>query len=245
MSSTPQQSRFHESAESGVTQYKALEPMAALSLMLAICSIYAAFDFLAGWPVLLMVIIFSLCSLCRIKSRPEVFTGRKAALLSLGLALFFTSIGSASYLTSEYMIRRQAETIGQEFLELIASEQPELAFQWILSPKERCQSTAKIWAFYRSNVEAGKKLREFVDKEGVRALLAIGKDAKIYPVGQPGYMVTSGTESVSQTYAIDFKSEGKEKTFFFGLLMRRFKSKTGEPQWKVVDYVGGLDPWKE
>ena len=196
------------------------------------------------FPIAVFAIIFGLLSLSRIKKRPEIFVGRKAALLGLGLAILFASMGVARHFTTEYMIRTQAKTIGQEFLGMIAGDHPELAFQWVLSPKERCQSAASIWAFYRSNAEAGKKLREFIDKEGVRALLAIGEDAKIYPVGQSGYTVTSGTASVDQIYAIDFQTDGKEKTFFFGLLMRRFKGKNGAPQWMVIDYAGGLDPWK-
>ena len=242
MSNTPK-SHFHESTENEVVQYRAIEPMAVLCVILAVISVLAIFD-LVGCCLAVLAIVFGILSLTRIKKRSEVFIGRKAAIFGLGLSLLFISTGIARHITSEYMIRYQAKTIGQEFLEEIANQQPEIALQWTLAPQERCRAAANRWAFYRSNKEAGKKLREFVDKEDVRALLAIGPDAKIYPVGKPGYTTTGNVDSVQQTYAIDFNSEGKEKTFFFGLLVRRFHTKAGVPEWMVIDYVGGVDPWK-
>lgn len=244
MSNTPTKSRFHESTENEVVQYRAIEPMAVLCIVLAVISVLAIFD-MVGCFIAAIAILFGILSLARIKKRSEIFVGRKTAILGLGLSLLFVSTGVARYLTSEYMVRHQAKAIGEGFLEMIAHNQPEIALQWTLPPQERCRSAASIWAFYRSNQEVGKKLREFVDKEDIRALLAIGSDAKIYPVGQAGYTTNGGVDSVQQTYAIDFNSNGKEKTFFFGILMRRIHPKKGAPRWVVMDYVGGVDPWKK
>jgi hypothetical protein len=244
MSNTPIKNRFHEPMETEVVQYRAVEPMAVLCVIFGLLSCFAAFD-LVGCSFAVPAIILGLLSLARLNKRPGIFAGRKAALLGLGLAILFAATGVARHFTSEYMIRNQAKTIGQEFLGLIANDRPELAFQWTLKPKERSHSASNVWAFYRSNTELTDKLREFVGKEGIRALLAIGSDAKIYPVGRASYQASSDVESVGQTYAIDFKSDNKAKTFFFGLLLRRFQSKEGKPEWMIVDYVGGFDPWKK
>lgn len=243
MDTTPAKSRFHESAETEVVQYRAIEPLAVLCILFTLLSFWAALD-LVGCFFAVPAIVFGLISLNRIKNRPEVFIGRKVAVLGLGLTILFTSTGVARHFTTECMIRRQAKTIGQEFLELIANDRPELAFQWTLPQKQRSGSALSIWEFYRFHDELAEKLQEFVGKKDIRALLAIGADAKIHPVGRAGYTTTSGTESVAQTYAIDFPADGKEKTFFFGILLRRFPSKTGTPEWMVVDYTGGLNPWE-
>lgn len=244
MTSQTTKNRFHESGEAEVIRYRAIEPMAAISLIFGLASIVAAFD-LVGCFIAVPAIILGLFSLARIKKRPEVFIGRKAAILSLVLALFFCSTGIAHRVTTEYLTRRQATIIGQEFLELIASDQPEVAFKWTLSPQKRSNSNKDIWAFYNSDSDAAEALKEFTNREDLRTLLAIGPNAKIYPVGRANYIPVTNTESVNQLYAIDFQSEGKTKTFFFSILLRRTLASDTAPSWTIIDLAGGIDPWKK
>lgn len=244
MTSQPTKSRFHEPVETEVIRYQAVEPMAVISLIFGLLSIVAVFD-IVGCFFVAPTIIFGLLSLTRIKHRSEAFIGRKAALFGIVFALLFCSTGVARRVTAEYLIRQQASTIGREFLELIANDQPELAFQWTLTPNQRCHSNKEIWAFYNADAQMAERLRKFTSKEGVRALLAIGHDAKIYPVGRPIYTFTTGSESINHVYAIDFKSEGKAKTFFFAVLLRRTLTDKSVHTWRVVDYVGGVDPWEK
>ena len=244
MNGSSSQSRFHELDDAGLTQYRSVEPLSVLSILLALGSIVALFNPWIASPLFLAAILCSLLSLRRIKSRPDAFIGRKAAIFSLGLALLCASVGIGRSVTHEYIVRQRAKAVGQEFLELIAQNKPELAFQWLLLPHERCGSDSNIWAFYRSHEQLADNLRKFADKKDIRALLALGDNAKIYPVGRSNYLKNPKAETVEQLYAIDFKADGKEKTFFFTLIIYHDVSEMGNPQWAVSRYSGGIDPWK-
>ena len=244
MNGSSNQSRFHELDDAGLSQYRSVEPFSVLSILLALGSIGALFKPWITAPLFLAAILFSLLSLRRIKARPEAFVGRKAAIFSMGLALLCASVGIGRSVTHEYMIRQRAKVIGQEFLELVAQNKPELAFQWLMMPNERCGSDSNIWAYYRSHENLAENLQKFADKKDIRALLALGDNAKIYPVGRSNYQKNPKSETVEQLYAIDFKSDGKERTFFFTLTLYRNVSEMGNPQWAVSRYTGGIDPWK-
>jgi hypothetical protein len=238
-------SRFHESDDTDVIQYRSVEPLSLLGLLCALGSIVAIFSPWVTLPLTAGAVICCLASLARIKRRPEAFLGRKTAIFGLGLALFCSAAGIAQTLTHEYLVQQRGKAVGREFLELIAQDRPEFAFQWTLAPNKRCPSDSDVWEFYRADEETAESLRQFVDKKGIRALLAIGSKAKIIPIGPVDSKQYDDAKTVEQIYAVTYTSDGKEKTFFFGIFMHRIKVKGGNPQWIVMEYQGGIDPWKE
>ena len=224
-------------------QYRSVCGLAIVGLLFGLLSPLALVDPVA-WLVPLVAIVICWAAIVRIRHHAAVMIGRKAAICGLVIAVLSGTTAVSQWFSHRSFVERQARGIATAWLALLADDQPLKAHQLNLIPSERKPLDGDLLDVYKHGPKSREDLDNFLDKPLVRTILALGKKADIRFYKCEGMWGPLGKENVKEIYSISFDDEnGKRKTFFASVLLRRFPPKQhSEINWVVADIKGGGRP---
>ncbi|MBN2296283.1 MAG: hypothetical protein JXM70_27885 [Pirellulales bacterium] len=226
-------------------QYHSVSGLALFGLILGLLSPLALTG-PSGWLVPAVAIVICLAALVRIRIKAEAMIGRKAAVFGLLLAVLCGTAAVSQWLANRWMVERQARGIATAWFDLLADDQPLKAHQLSLVPGERKPLDGTLLHIYQRGPKRREELDQFLSEPLVRTILALGKKADIRYYDCKGIWGPPGKENVQEIYSISFEDkDGKKKTFFASVLLRRFPPDLeNNINWVVASSEGGIRrPW--
>ena len=225
------------------TQYRSVCGLAIVGLLFGLLSPLALID-PAGWLVPLVAIIICWTAILRIRRHYTIMIGRKAAICGLVIAVLSGTTAVSQWFSHRSFVERQAREVATAWFALLADDQPLKAHQLNLIPAKRKPLDGDLLGVYQHGPKSREDLDEFLKKPLVRTILALGKKADIRFYMCEGMWGPLGKENVKEIYSISFDDEnGKRKTFFASVLLRRFPPKQhNEINWVVAEIKGGIQP---
>jgi hypothetical protein len=223
-------------------EYRSVEPWAVGGLLLALLSPVALLDGL-WWLIAPLGVLANAVALRRVAAEPHRM-GRAAALLGLGLSLFFGTAPWARSFAERLLLPEQARPTADQFFEFLRQGSPEKAVQLRFAPDYREPFDDTLWKYLRTNTAAGQELRRLVADPTVRTLLALGDRAQVRYF-RSGGVSTDGARAVANLwYTVTFDDDqGRKKTFIVRVLLDRKPVGTpGLNPWKVGAVFGGINP---
>ena len=223
-------------------EYQSMERWAILGLVLGLLSAAAMIAPML-WLLPLMGVLVSAVALRRIRLDSER-SGRAAALLGLGLSVFFGVLPLARTATAWVILSDQARPVADQFFEFLRQDHPEKALMLHFTPDQRQPLDESLWIFYRNDNDAKAQLVKFDHHPLMRTLLALGKNADIRYYKTHAVASDGPRAQVNYWYTVTYVDEtGKKTTFLVGVLLER--KPTHDPglnPWQIKDFAGGLDP---
>ena len=225
------------------TQYRSVCGLAIVGLLFGLLSPLALID-PAAWLVPLVAVIICWTAILRIRRHDTVMIGRKAAICGLVIAVLSGTTAVSQWFSHRSFVERQAREVATAWFALLADDQPLKAHQLNLIPAERKPLDGDLPGVYKRRLKNREDLDEFLEKPLVRTILGLGKKADIRFYKCEGMWGPFGKENVKEIYLISFDDEnGKRKTFFASVLLRRFPPKQpDEINWVVADFKDEIRP---
>jgi hypothetical protein len=238
--------RLPDGSDAEIAQYRALSGLAVAGLVLGLLSPLWMIDPLL-WllPVPPLGILLSALALRQIRLAAPVLVGRRAALVGLLLSVFFGAAAPANWLCYRWAIRREARQFAHQWFDLLAHDRPQQAYQLTQPPKYRpLLGGNTLQGLYRAGSPARKALDDYVSRQLIRTLLALGERAQVRYYQTDGFTHTGQKDVIFQTYAVTYHdpTSGEKKTFFVSLHMERVKLDTGRAGWQLMRTEDGFKP---
>ncbi len=220
-------------ADDEALEYRSLEPLAIVSVLLGLASPVAIFQpLLAVVPILgLLTAVVALAKIGGDRARG----GRAVAIAGVVLSTFFLAVPMARYASAQLMLRGQAVPVATEFLERLQQQRPEEAMLLQMAPDYRPPVDDGLWSYYRNDEQARTQLEAFVKQPFVRMLLALGPDAEVKFFKVNGIAAGNQLALADVHYTVTFTDQdGQRKTLVVGVLLER----RGKPM------NAELNPWR-
>jgi len=220
-------------AEDDALEYRSLEPLAIVSVLLGLASPVAIFQpLLTVIPILgLLTAVVAVAKIGSERAR----TGRGVALAGLVLSTFFLAVPLARYASAQMMLRGQAVPVATEFLDRLQRQRPEEAVLLQMAPDYRPPIDDGLWSYFRNDQEARTQLQAFVKQPFVRVLLALGPDAEVKLLKVNGIGAGNQFALADLHYTVTFRDDdGQRKTLVVGILLER----------RAQPMNAELNPWR-
>jgi len=215
------QETFQDHARDGeATQYRALSVSAIFSVLLGALSAFAFWHPIL-WIVPVAAAVLSLFAIRRIDSRPGELFGRGLAVLALSVSLVCLSAAASRHGLLVYRAQADARELGLLWFEALRDGRPELAAQLTLTPGNREPEGTDLVAFYQSEPGQSERLRIFLSDSIVRAVLKLGKSARIRYLGTEQHRDSGRKEVVFAAYAVTYEEDEALKSFFVRVVLER------------------------
>ena len=230
----------HQDAE--VVEYQAVSGLAVAGLVVGLGGA-VAFIHPSLCIVPLAGVLLGVLALRRIARDAPALIGRKAAVAGLVLSLFCAAAAPSQWSAYRGFMRAEARQAAEAWFNFLRGDEPHKAHQLTRHPRYRLPMDDSLWATYEEGSEAREELENYVSRPEVRALLALGDKARVRYYDTEGQGRVEGRDTVYQVYAVSYNESGKEKTFFIGLSLERYRlPSTGRAYWRVVRSEGGIRP---
>lgn len=220
-------------ADDDALEYRSLEPLAVVSVLLGLASPVAIFQpLLAVVPILgLLTAVVAVAKIGADRAR----SGRSVAIAGMVLSTLFLAVPLARYASAQMMLRGQAVPVATEFLERLRQQHPEEAMLLQMAPDYRPPIDDGLWSYFRNDQEARTQLQAFVKQPFVRMLLALGPDAEVKLLKVNGIGAGNRMALADLHYTVTFTDEdGQRKTLVVGIFLER----RGQP------LNAELNPWR-
>jgi hypothetical protein len=207
-------------ADDDSLEYRSVEPLAIVSVLLGLASPVAIFQpLLTVIPILgLLTAVIAVAKIRGDRAR----SGRGVAVAGLVLSTFFLAAPLARYASAQMMLRGQAAPVAQEFLNRLQQQHPEQAALLQMAPDYRPPIDDGLWSYYRNDNAARTQLQSFVQEPFVRMLLALGPDADVKLLKVNGIGAGNQMALADLHYTVTFTDEdGQRKTLVVGILLER------------------------
>ncbi len=233
-----ERSRFSDSQDAEVTQYRVVSGLAVAGLLLALFAPLALAHPLL-WAVPAAAILMSVVALRRIAAAAPAMIGRKAALVGLVLSVLFGAIACSEWLTFRRLIDRQARQFALQWFNTLRNGEPHKTYQLSNPPESRLPLDDKLWEHYAPGTDARRNLEEYVRRSEIQSLLALGREA------EARYYDTERIyrDTVVQVYAVTWQEGGEKTSYFMRVTVERHPlPETGRTYWRLLDFAGGIRP---
>jgi len=171
---------FSEPAdETELPEYRPLSPLAIISLLLGSLSAGVLVSN-ALWGFAVVGAVVSLVAIARLSREQGRIAGRTAAMVGLGLSLFFTAYSPAKEQGRKWLLTRDSLPVANEWFEALADGKVELAHQLTREPSNRNSMDYELLkGYYANNLDETHKLDEYASTEPVKSLLALGRNRQV------------------------------------------------------------------
>jgi hypothetical protein len=213
--------------------YRSLSRMSIVGLVTGLAS-FLALAHPVLWVVPPAAIIFCWWGLRNIRRSEGALVGRGAAIAGIHLALLFAAAAASNFFVHRAVARQQAETIANQWIDLVQAGALEHAHQWVLPYVSREPPGVPLEGYYES--EEGKtSFASFVKADPGKSLNQITAADRIEKLGCVDVAITRRNRFVNFRYRL-LRSEGEPMEF--GLLVRRFTDPdTFFHSWTVRPYM--------
>jgi hypothetical protein len=164
--------------EAPVAEYRSFAPLALVSLGLGLSAALMLVTPLLA-PLAVGGAIAAVAALRTIRASRGELTGAGLAIAGLSLSLFFLGFGFTRHLGRQGTLEQRGREMAGVFLDLIMDGRVREAHQFRQSPSVRITSPEALSEHYEKNKEAASELESFKRNEGVKDLLARGKDSDV------------------------------------------------------------------
>ena len=218
-----------------IVQYRALSLPAMAGLIVGLLSPAAIIAPLL-WSLPMLGIVLSGLGLRQIARNPTERAGRKAAIIGMGLSLFFL-LSAASHRHVYYqLLRAEARHFSEQWFTFLANGEPHKAHQLLSSPDFRQPIDENLWEFYRQSPQWEGELRTHVEEPLVRLLLELGDkaQARYWNCDKNHEEHDADHDLVLSVYAITYTDADEKKTFFVALTLERLHLEDGQSNWRLI-----------
>jgi len=237
MSNSPH-SQLTDRRDTEIAQYRSLNVTAVVGLLLGLLAPLALIH-----PVLWIVpplgIIGCSAALWQIARNSSALCGRRVALAGLVLSIVFGIVAPTHLFAYRWLIRNEARQFALAWFEFLGRGEPHKARLMIPNPRFRPPLTDQVWDIYREDPSWREKLQEYVSRPLIRTLLALGDKARVRYYDTTRLYEFHRDIFIHQTYAVTYDEDGREKTFFVGLTLKRVELPDGTANWELFDAEGG------
>jgi len=239
--------RWSGGEEDQVAEYQALSALAVISVILGLAGGMLAVVNWPLWPLPWAGVVAAVVALVRIYHYAPALTGRRVALVGLGVSLAFGIAAPTETFYSRWLVRRGARQFAMQWFEYLQNGEPEKALQLMMfpDPTTRQPLDENLWDFYRDHPEQNRRLHNFVSRSQpwIRALIHLGKDAQVRYYATEQAERTGEDDERRQVYAVTYQNQGHTETFFVWLRIKRLWVKaTGRVGWQIYRDAGGYRP---
>lgn len=177
-------------------------------------------------------------------NRSPVRVGRTAAAFGCVVGAFALAAAVAERSVYRHCLAAECGEFGRQWFVYLAEQAPHKAHALTLSAQYRpgLLRDEAVWEFYRAGPQWRRELDSYVKDRLVRALLALGRGAKVRYLGCEGFGLSGDHLAAYPLYAVTF-GEGDQKTTFFvrmTLEKQTHGSQTGA--WRLLRAEGGVRP---
>ncbi|MEM7311607.1 MAG: hypothetical protein AAF497_00510 [Planctomycetota bacterium] len=183
-----------------VVEYRSISKLAVVALILGLAS-FAAFAHPVLWCIPVAAVVVSIFAV-RITSQPE-YAGRWAAVCGLVLALVCGGAASSLKLVEKMVVKKQARTFSDAWVELLAEKKLTMAYEWTMSRRYRRPSDMSIMEYYGQNDEAAGDLTTFKKRDELRAIQKLGPDVRVTFLSTGSVQRSPFTHRCSSTYRFE------------------------------------------
>lgn len=223
------------------SDYRAISKLATLSAFLGLLST-AAFAFQYGWVVSCIAIVIGIAAIRRIQYYAPALRGTRIAYAGIALAVVCGVTAVSQQVTHRAIVRNEARQLALTWFENLTNGEPHRAHQLQLFPSFRRTDDDAIWEFYRTDAGAYRELQNMMKRPEIRALLRMPDDVRVRYVDTVEHVTVPNRDTVVDTYAVTFDTEGKPTSVFFRVILDRMvDAETGSANWKMLGYFSGAE----
>jgi hypothetical protein len=226
-----------DSREEELAKYRPVSGAAVAALLLGISSPLAFIGPLL-WAAPVMGVSIALLALVQLDRAEQPRAGRKAAVLGLVLSIVFGVAAPVETITSRWWLSRESAATADQWFELLARGQPEMAYQLTLPPAARPLLNGKREA-ESDNPDERRELDNYIAGPLVKKLLALGEQAR------PRYGETAalrdhnGQPQIWLIYQVTSDEHGTPSSFYVLLVLERsVQPETGLARWQIMRTAG-------
>jgi hypothetical protein len=158
--------------------YHSVSAMAIVSLVIGLLS-PLAFVHPLLWTLPIVGVALAGAAVVRIDRSEGVLVGRKAAIAGLAMSLVFGLGAVTQSATRRLWLSYRAEQVAERFLELLREGKTYEAHQLWTRPQYRFLPGSDYKALYAENPAANEDYQQFLKREVISDLLALGQRAEI------------------------------------------------------------------
>ncbi len=233
---------FSQADEDLLRDYRSISAIAVVGFLLSLAS-----PLVFVRPILIFIPLLagSLCAaaISRISRSDGRLIGKTVAVLGLCCVSICVAALPSFVLVRNSLFNQHAEPVAQQWFDWLRQGSPQKALQMTVPAGQRQPLDDTLWDFYRGNEEARKALEQFVEREEIRLLLSLGENAEVrcYDYGQVQWVPSQGF-GIEQLYAISYNVGEEKHSFLMRIQLQRSVSASGEIEWRVLSFEGGLKP---
>jgi hypothetical protein len=237
-----ERSRFSDSQDAEVTQYRVVSGLAVGGLLLGLLAPLALAHPVL-WAVPAAGIVVSLVALKRIAAAASALIGRKVALAGLVLSVLCAAIACSQWFVFRRLVDREARQFAHQWFETLRDGELHKTHQLSEYPESRLPFDDKLWEHYAPGTESRRMLEGFLQRPEIRSLSALGDKAQVRYYDTEQIYRDDGSDAVVQVYAVTCQQRGEKTSYFLRLAMkRRPLPKTGHTYWQVLSFEGAVRP---
>ena len=167
---------------------------------------------------------------------------RYMAAGGLCMSLLIISYTPTRYYLHEDAIARQAALFGNDWIKNILAGKPSKALAALKHPETRF-AEKHLQTFYLKTIEGQQELAQFKDKLLVKSLLRLNGRARSQFYDTESSRVQGSDQIITNVFSVSYlETPLKKKTFFIRLVLKRSVMKTGNGEWSILRYRGGVRP---
>lgn len=218
--------------EQPLAQYRSVAPLAIVAVILGVTSaLILTTPLLAPVPVAALVV--GIAALRSINQSGDQLAGRPVAIAGLCLATFFLGLGLTRHLSRQTELEHSARQMADIFLGLLEEGKTREAHQFRLSPAVRITAPGAIVDHYEKNSEAAQELQTFKTSQGIKDILARGKDADGRFEGVSSATRDGQSDLLVLKYSYAPSSPPADRQFMWVHVTRRYDESTKANQWEI------------
>jgi hypothetical protein len=225
------------------------------------CTIAGVLSLLAVFHPALVVIplatlVLAVLAWRQIHQHEPPAIGKKGVQVAVLLAVFSGVEGPTHALALRAWLIRESRVDAERFLALLQASAPQRAFQLTRDPNvrlpvdERADSFLAmaggdqfLWDAIAKDADARENFEGFVNRPAVRAIMELGKQARLRYYSSPVVQKRFGNYQVHHLYALTWEKDGKRRTIFLVVqLERQHLRNTRGAAWVVTDIFAPVNP---
>ena len=222
-----------DASDADFAVYRPFVWQAAASVLIGIAS-PAAFLHYGFLFVPALGAFFGVWALRRIGKDATGLSGRKTAWLGTSISLIFLVAAPTDTAAYHRVLAGEARQFSKLWLQFLTQGEPQKAYQLTLPPQDRQPFDARLWDYYRNNLQQRQHLETYTEQPAVRALLALGAKVQVRFYQTANVAQEINGDFVEQWYAVTYEEEGEKRSFFVRVSVERVRLASGGADWRIL-----------
>lgn len=184
-----------------VEQYRSVSALAIASVLLGLISV-SALAHPGAWIVPVAAVVCGVAAQFRVSHRGDTLTGRRLALIGMGLGLFFGVWAVTRYTTYHWVLTREARSFAEQWLTAVRDGDLEVAHQATLGYRRRQPDGTLLTEYYQNNPEQLNALQKFFSEGMAKRLVELKGEGLLQFDRTAGSFSQFGTTTMALRYHV-------------------------------------------